>query len=48
MLLSTSTFWRVDMALSVDADLQNGAKYQGSAYVRLARKKLNSLKWSLR
>ena len=48
MLLASSTFWRADMALSVDADLQDGGKFQGSGYVRLARKKLNSMKWSLR
>jgi len=48
MLLASSPFWRADMAFSMDLALQDGAEFQGSAYVRLARKKLKATKWKLR
>jgi PKD repeat protein len=45
MPLATSTFWRVDVAFSVDLDLADGSKFQGSGYARMARKKLTAKKW---
>lgn len=48
MALASSQFWRADLALSVDLDLQGGTKFQGSGYVRFGRQKLNAKKWKLR
>ncbi|MGD0090422.1 MAG: hypothetical protein ABSE73_10930 [Planctomycetota bacterium] len=48
MVLASTLFWRADMALSVSLDLEDGSEFQGSAYVRLVRAKLNAKRWTLR
>ncbi|MCY3020628.1 MAG: hypothetical protein NTW87_16545, partial [Planctomycetota bacterium] len=48
MALAKSTFWRADMALSLDLDVQGGGEFQASGYVRFGRKNYTSKKWKLR
>ncbi len=48
MPLSTSPYSRVDVAVSVNFDLDSGAQFQASGYLRLGRNKANSKKWKLR
>ncbi len=48
MALSTSTYTRADMAVSLDFDLAGGKKFQAGALLRLARADAAKKKWSLR